>query len=549
MMRRLVFWIVGILLFALPSSVAQLRGATPQIALHIDTDSTSSISSSGSGSSSDSKKKIVIVSDLAIDLSGVNTCLSNAKRILEQDGHQVLFLSPISLDLITVPLYGVDSGFLMSLPWLHTLRIARMIREFQPDHIHIATEGTLGSLVQTICVRKGWKFSTSYHTNVAEYLKAQAYIPSWITWMTLRNFHSRSSSVMPPTESVVKILKEQRFDPKTLHIWSRGVNRDVFYPRKPDPTKFPKTNGPIFMYVGRVSVEKGINEFLKLPISNCTKYVVGKGPDLPSLQREYPNVVYLGYLTGEDLAIAYSNADVVVFPSRTDTFGNTITEALATGTPVAAFPAPGPIDIIKPNLKIGALNENLGIAIQEALSNGDPDECVRHVAKYYTWELATQQFLENLVPAQCYNEEEPSKISHYALYKRALLFMLVLFMLNRFSFFSMMRHNFLLLSISCKMRRQYNLDALVVVDLIDQGLSNEEMAQKLGCSTKKVDKFIEMCHKTNAKNKTELASWWKHQSLVDDGANNTEMDYRKESRNPEDRQTSHLIRNRGRESR
>ena len=154
---------------------------------------------------------------------------------------------------------------------------------------------------------------------MAGYLNKKIFVPQWMTWIWLRSINSKSSSVMATTHSNRQMLIEHGFDPKTLRIWGRGVDLEMYHPRAPDPLKFPKTDGlgnfnPIIMYVGRISAEKGIDDFLKLPLLGYTKYVVGDGPELPSIQRQYPNATYLGALSGNELATAYSNADVVVFP-------------------------------------------------------------------------------------------------------------------------------------------------------------------------------------------------------------------------------------------
>ena len=209
------------------------------------------------------------------------------------------------------------------------------------------------------------------------------------------------------------------------------------------------------MYVGRVSTEKGIEDFLKLPL-NATKYIVGNGPLLPVLKKKYPDVHFVGYLMGDELADAYSNANVVVFPSKTDTFGNVITEALSTGTPVAAFPAPGPVDIIRPNPKVGAVNENLATAVAQAYANGDPDECVRYIAENFTWEKATKQFLENLVPTSDEDSSELLVDKHqyllmeFSLWVLAITFIYLLLKITCVGPFA--RHYFRLVFVSLKVR-------------------------------------------------------------------------------------------------
>ncbi|CAB9515588.1 GDP-mannose-dependent alpha-mannosyltransferase [Seminavis robusta] len=343
------------------------------------------------------KRRILIVSDVAVTLSGVATALGNTERILSKWGHEVLYVTPTTLDLWTIPLIGVDNGFKLAFPYPHSSKIERVIDEFNPDCVHVSTEASLGKFVRTLCLKKGWRFSTAFHTMSAEFLECTIGIPAWVSWEQLRQFHSESASVMAPTQSVRGILQEKGWDHGTLKHWSRGVNAELFYPREKDPVKFPKQNGPILMYVGRVSVEKGIEEFLKLPIQKGTKYVVGDGMQRQYLEKKFPSVIFLGYIKGDDLATAYSNADVIVFPSKTDTFGNTITEALACGTPVAAFPAPGPLDTIGNKKEVGSVNEDLAQAIEDALTHGDSEICAKYVRENYTWEIATQQFLDNLV--------------------------------------------------------------------------------------------------------------------------------------------------------
>lgn len=268
--------------------------------------------------------------------------------------------------------------------------------------------------------------------NTPEYLKKRLYLPKWISWMYLRNFHSKSSSVMPPNDSTRKMLIENGFDPQTIHLWGRGVDLELYYPRNPDTTKYPKIDGrPILMYVGRVSVEKGIHDFLELSLPGFTKYVVGDGPELEYLQHNYPNTIYLGKLFGNDLAIAYSNADVIVFPSKSDTWGNTITEAMASGTPVAGFRAPGSLDLITKN-SVGSVNDSLEIAIKEAYANGDSKECVRHITTHYTWDVATQQFLDNLVPIRCHNNVPCEQTPRTEFYQNLFLFMLIGALLKRY---------------------------------------------------------------------------------------------------------------------
>ncbi|MBE9042226.1 glycosyltransferase family 1 protein [Oscillatoriales cyanobacterium LEGE 11467] len=343
-------------------------------------------------------RKILIVSDVVGKISGVVNTLSHTERTLKDWGHQIFSLNPETMNFWTIPMVGIDREFKMAIP--NFGKLAAAIEQFAPDCIHISTEGTLGNGVRRFCLQRGWQFTTAFHTMMPDFLERSIGFPAGFSWWNLRRFHRPSAGIMVPARSILEILEQRGFgnlEGQNLKIWSRGVDTELFYPRDRDEAKYPKQNEPILMYVGRVSVEKGIEEFLKIPIEKGTKYIVGDGPQREFLQKKYPDVVFLGYLTGEELAAAYANADVVVFPSKTDTFGNTITEALASGTPVAAFPAPGPIDIIGSNRQLGSLNNKLAVAIQNALKSGNSEACVRYVRQNYTWEIASRQFLNHLV--------------------------------------------------------------------------------------------------------------------------------------------------------
>jgi glycosyltransferase involved in cell wall biosynthesis len=216
-------------------------------------------------------------------------------------------------------------------------------------------------------------------------------LPSVLTYRYLKWFHRPAAATLVATPSVEKELRRRGFISPLLR-WSRGVNLDLFHPR---PRTFPAAHRPIQMYVGRVSTEKNLEAFLALKTPG-KKYVVGDGPARESLERRYPEALFLGKLHGVHLAEAYANADVFVFPSKTDTFGLVILEALASGVPVAAYPAPGPVDILT-HPKAGALDTDLGRAIATALREGEPESC-RALAREYTWEAASRQFLNHLVP-------------------------------------------------------------------------------------------------------------------------------------------------------
>jgi glycosyltransferase involved in cell wall biosynthesis len=238
----------------------------------------------------------------------------------------------------------------------------------------------------------GWRFSTSYHTRFPEYLNHLAHVPEIITYRFLKWFHGCSGTMMVATESLERELIGRGFK-ASIRRWSRGVDLDVFRPRPKIETGYKR---PVLLYVGRVSHEKGIDDFLKLRTPG-TKFVVGDGPARTSLERQYPNAVFFGYRNGQALGEIYAAADLFVFPSKTDTFGVVVIEALASGLPVAAYPVTGPGDVLTSE-KFGALHHDLGQAVERALATGVPEACATE-GRTYTWENCTRQFLTNLVPA------------------------------------------------------------------------------------------------------------------------------------------------------
>ena len=264
-----------------------------------------------------------------------------------------------------------------------------MIEAARPSAIHIATEGPLGLTARRYCVKNNIPFTTAFHTMFAEYVKARTLLPLSIGYAFLKWFHKPSKCLMVATPTLERALKERGFD----HIkrWSRGIDTNLFYPREKQLQDLPR---PIFMYVGRVAVEKNIEAFLKLDLPG-SKVVVGDGPQRAMLEEKYSKAYFLGIKEGEELAIHYASADVFVFPSRTDTFGLVLLEALASGVPVAAYPVTGPLDVIG-DAPVGALDEDLGRAAQKALKI-TPESC-RKFALNYTWARSADQFFSNLSP-------------------------------------------------------------------------------------------------------------------------------------------------------
>ena len=332
-------------------------------------------------------------------VNGVVRTLEMTAQILRRLGHTVEVIEPGAYPAVPVPFYPE-----IQVCYPRPGRIYDRIRRFRPDSVHISTEGTIGILVRKYCRSRRWHFSTSYHTRYPEYLRELAGVPERFTYRFLRWFHGRSSPLMVATPSLEKELGERGFR-SPLRRWSRGVDLTIFRPRPKQPVPYPR---PVLLYVGRVSHEKNIEDFLRLTTPG-TKVVVGDGPARAELMRKYPNTVFLGYRKGEELGEIYSSADLFVFPSKTDTFGIVVIEALASGLPVAAYPATGPIDTIT-HEKLGALDHDLGRAVERALKTGDPAACAAE-GKTYTWENCTNQFLQNLVHVSATENPFPSRVT------------------------------------------------------------------------------------------------------------------------------------------
>ncbi len=319
-------------------------------------------------------------------VNGVVRTLDTTASKLRERGHIVEVIEPSAYASFAVPFYP-EIPFCFPRPG----RVYDLIHKFRPDHVHISTEGPLGVLVRRYCRLRGWRFSTSYHTRFPEYLKRLARVPESWSYRYLKWFHGRSSSLMVATPSLERELKERGFAAPICR-WSRGVDLAIFFPRSKPPVDYVR---PVMLYVGRVSHEKNIEDFLRLKVPG-TKLVVGDGPARAELERKYPDARFLGYRKGQELGAVYASADLFVFPSKTDTFGIVVIEALASGLPVAAYPATGPIDTIV-NEKLGALDDDLGKAVERALNSGDPAACAEE-GRSYTWDHCTSQFESNLVP-------------------------------------------------------------------------------------------------------------------------------------------------------
>ncbi|HUN49002.1 MAG TPA: glycosyltransferase family 1 protein, partial [Stellaceae bacterium] len=262
----------------------------------------------------------------------------------------------------------------------------------KPDAIHIATEGPLGVAARSYCLSRDLAFTTAYHTRFPEYVAARLFVPLRWTYAWLRRFHAPSRSIMVAAPSIARELRARGFD--NIRPWTRGVDSDLFQPERRE--ELPDLPRPIFLTVGRVAVEKNVKAFLDIDLPG-SKVVVGDGPQLEELQRKHPEVRFLGRKEGTELARLYASADVFVFPSLTDTFGLVLLEALASGLPVAAFPVPGPMDVIG-DAPVGRLDRDLRQAALGCL-DFSPSACREHALRF-SWRNSAQQFLDNLAPAK-----------------------------------------------------------------------------------------------------------------------------------------------------
>ena len=319
-------------------------------------------------------------------VNGVVRTLTSLANSASGLGEEIGFLTPEGFPSLPVPTYP---GLRIALPGRR--EIARRIEAASPDAIHIATEGPIGWAVRGYCRRHKLAFTTSYTTRFPEYISVRTGIPESLGYAVMRRFHSASSMVMVATDSLRRELADRGF--RRLGYWTRGVNTELFRPDEPAQLDLPR---PIFMTMGRVAVEKNLEAFLSLDLPG-SKVVVGDGPQKAELHRKFPGVHFLGEKEGRDLSSHLAAADVFVFPSLTDTFGVVQLEALACGTPVAAFPVTGPLDVIA-DRPIGAIDHDLRVACLRALEMSR--ETCRNFALERSWENSARQFLGNLTVLQ-----------------------------------------------------------------------------------------------------------------------------------------------------
>jgi glycosyltransferase involved in cell wall biosynthesis len=334
--------------------------------------------------------RIAIVTDAwEPQVNGVVRTLSSVSAQLREQGHRVDLVTPQQFRTVACPGYAE-----IRLSLAGPRAVGRHLASLRPDAIHIATEGPLGWAARRWCLHRGRAFTTAYHTQFPEYLARRTGLPAGLFWPVIRHFHRPASSIMVATPTIREQLRAQGLT--QLRHWGRGVDLDLFHPDYAPSDFFMGLPRPIQLYVGRVAVEKNLEAFLACDHPG-SKVVVGAGPALASLKARFPQAHFPGKLSGAALAACYAGADVFVFPSRTDTFGLVLVEALACGTPVAAYPVPGPLDVLTP--ESGMMDEDLGRAIAGALALKRED-CLAH-GRSFSWAASAGQFHDALHPEPC----------------------------------------------------------------------------------------------------------------------------------------------------
>jgi glycosyltransferase involved in cell wall biosynthesis len=331
-------------------------------------------------------KRITLVTDAwHPQVNGVVTTLTQLVNHLQMMNIELDIIHPYDYAYFGLPSYRE-----IPIVW-QAKNLAQRLDDFQPDAIHLATEGSLGWRARRWAIKNNFPFTTAYHTKYPEYLRKRLPIPQEWTYRLLAHFHQPATRTFVPAQTIMSELNQRGFN--NLVMMSRGVDKRIFHPGQAIDLPYPR---PILLYVGRIAVEKNLEAFLRLPIAG-SKVFIGDGPAKSELQKRFPKAHFIGVKTGQELAQYYASADVMVFPSLTDTFGLVNIEAMACGTPVAAFPVTGPIDIINHGIN-GTLNEDLEDAIEEALEL-EPEYIAPSVA-HYDWAEVAQAFLNQLAPIQ-----------------------------------------------------------------------------------------------------------------------------------------------------
>jgi glycosyltransferase involved in cell wall biosynthesis len=328
-------------------------------------------------------------------VNGVVRTLTSLARSAAALGVDIDFLTPEGFPSLAVPTYPG-----LRIAWPNRREIARRIEAAAPEAIHIATEGPIGWAARAYCLRRKLAFTTSYTTRFPEYIAVRSIIPASVSYAVLRHFHAAGATTMVATASLRQELAARGF--KKIGTWTRGVDTNLFRPDEVAELDLPR---PIFMTVGRVAVEKNLEAFLTLNLPG-SKVVIGDGPQRAALAQRFPKARFLGEKTGKDLTAHMAAADVFVFPSLTDTFGVVQLEALACGTPVAAFPVTGPLDVIADH-PVGALDMDLRSACMRAL--GVCRQTCRSFALERSWENSARQFIGNLSALQPSRSLRPAR--------------------------------------------------------------------------------------------------------------------------------------------
>jgi glycosyltransferase involved in cell wall biosynthesis len=330
------------------------------------------------------QKTILIVTDnLPEQINGVVTTYKNIEALAVRDNYRVVYLDPGRFRYVDCPRYNE-----VKITLTRKRTVGKILEEINPDHIHIATEGPLGLCARQYLDQHNYCYNTAYHTKFPEGIRALFGIPEALTWPLIRWFHKHSGKVLTTTDSMVQELKEHGFD-GTIIPWTRGVDRDVFYPSGRD-----NNSRLTLVCVSRVSKEKNLEDFFELDYPGAHKIMVGDGPMLETYKKQYSDVEFVGFKTGKDLAEYYQKADVFVFPSKWETFGIVMIEAMACGTPVAAYPVQGPADVIDEGVT-GCMNDNLKQAVKDALMLDR--QRVWEGSSRWSWERAWEIFRDNLV--------------------------------------------------------------------------------------------------------------------------------------------------------
>lgn len=326
-------------------------------------------------------KRLLIVTDAwHPQVNGVVRTIMNTCFELEQMGCRVELITPTDYTTIPCPTYPE-----IRLSLAGSRGIEARIRALAPDAIHIATEGPLGWAARNACIRNQWRFTTAYHTRFPEYVHARTRLPIAWLYALFRAFHAPAHTMLAPTPAIIRHLRAQRF--RNVGFWSRGVDHQIFFPRIEQKSVNPAH--PIWLYAGRLAVEKNIEAFLELDLPG-EKWVAGEGPLEASLKRRYTDIRWIGVVSQQELAELYSRADVFVFPSKTDTFGLVMVEAMACGLPVAAYPVEGPLDVIGDS-RAGVMHDDLRQACMSCLSIPRSEALAR--SRAFTWRRATEQFI------------------------------------------------------------------------------------------------------------------------------------------------------------